>query len=193
MKFSRLIKKYFKSTEELVSMFLGLVIVVVVVGLIYNYIQKGKGNTAVPGISDINISEEDFITKDGTVVDGKDVYVVEKNDSLWKIAVERYNDGFAWTEIAKINNLKNASLLEAGQKIVLPKIEKKEIVVDTNKETTISTTEYKVLKNDSLWKIAVRTYGDGYQWTKIWQENKSKLNNPNNLEIGMILNLPSLK
>ena len=125
MKFSRLIKKYFKSTEELVSMFLGLVIVVVVVGLIYNYIQKGKGNTAVPGISDISISEEDFITKDGTVIDGKDVYVVEKNDSLWK--------------------------------------------------------------------IAVRTYGDGYQWTKIWQENKSKLNNPNNLEIGMILNLPSLK
>lgn len=193
MKFSRLIKKYFKSTEELVSMFLGLVIVVVVVGLIYNYIQKGKGNTTVPGISDINISEEDFITKDGTVVDGKDVYVVAKNDSLWKIAVEKYNDGFAWTEIAKINNLKNASLLEAGQKIVLPKIEKKEIIVDTNKETTISTAEYKVLKNDSLWKIAVRTYGDGYQWTKIWQENKSKLNNPNNLEIGMVLTLPSLK
>ena len=28
---------------------------------------------------------------------------------------------------------------------------------------------------------------------KIWQENKSKLNNPNNLEIGMVLTLPSLK
>ncbi|MPN57839.1 hypothetical protein SDC9_205535 [bioreactor metagenome] len=53
--------------------------------------------------------------------------------------------------------------------------------------------EYKVVKGDSLWKIAVKVYGDGYQWTKIWQANKLKINNPNELEIGMMLTMPSLK
>ena len=40
MKFSDIRKKYFKSTEEIVSMFLGLIIVVVVGGLIFSYFQK---------------------------------------------------------------------------------------------------------------------------------------------------------
>jgi len=44
MNLKRLKRKYFKSTEEIVSMFLGLVIVVVVVGLIFNFFQRKKGN-----------------------------------------------------------------------------------------------------------------------------------------------------
>ena len=193
MNFSRKIKKYFKSTEEIVSMFLGLVIVVVVVGLIFNFIQKRKGSVTIPGVSDISITKEDFINNQNNenLVDGE--YLVVKNDNLWTIAVEKYNDGFVWTEIAKINNLKNPSQLEIGQKLVLPKIEKKEIIVGNKIETTITTGDYKVERNDSLWKIAVRAYGDGYQWTKIWQENKSKLINPDKLEIGMMLTIPSLK
>jgi len=192
MKFSRLIKKYFKSTEEIVSMFLGLVIVVVVVGLLFNFIQKRKGNITVPGLSDIKISEEDFVDEvKPEIVEGS--YVVVKNDSLWKIAQEKYNNGFAWTEIAKINNINKPYQLEIGQKLVLPKIEKKEIVAVEEKGATIAIGEYKVLKNDSLWKIAVRAYGDGYQWTKIWQANRLKLNSPDKLEIGMMLTIPSLK
>jgi nucleoid-associated protein YgaU len=50
--------------------------------------------------------------------------------------------------------------------------------------------EYKVVRGDSLWKIAVRAYGDGYQWTKIWEKNKSKIPNPNGLEIGMMVSIP---
>ena len=193
MKLSKLIKKYFKSTEEVVSMFLGLVIVVVVIGLIFNFIQKRKGIITIPGVSDISITEQDFINQENGSVNGG-TYEVVANDSLWKIALSKYNDGFVWTEIAKINNLDKPYYLEVGQKLVLPKIDKKEIIVaNENKDTTIATGEYKVVKNDSLWNIALRAYGDGYQWTKIWQENKSKLIDPNELEIGMTLIVPSLK
>ena len=193
MDLPKLVKKYFKSTEEVVSMFLGLVIVIVVTGMIFNFMQKRKGSVTIPGVSDISITKEDFINQEKKNVEGNS-YVVAKNDNLWKIAVNKYNDGFAWTEIAKANNLNKPHQIEVGQKLILPKIDKKEvIVVGKSEETTIIAGEYKVVKNDSLWKIAVRAYGDGYQWIKIWQENKSKLIDPNKLEIGMTLTIPSLK
>jgi len=191
MNFAEIKKKYFKSTEEVVSMFLGLVIVIVVGSLIFNYFQKSKGVVDIPGTSDITLSDE---AEDEITAAGEKIYQVVKGDSLWKIAEREYNDGYAWTKIATANNLKNASVLTVGQKLVLPKIEQKVVIAGTDSsELTISQgSEYKVVKSDSLWKIAVRAYGDGYQWTKIWQENKSKLLNPNGLEIGMILNIPRL-
>jgi nucleoid-associated protein YgaU len=193
MKLSKFIKKYFKSSEEVVSMFLGLVIVIVVVGLIFNFFQKRKGNINVPGVSDIKITEEDLKNNVDTKQDN-DLYVVVVGDSLWKIAQNKYNNGYAWTEIAKANNLTNPYSLEVGQNLVLPKnIEKKDVITTNLQANTIATGEYKVVKNDNLWTIAVRSYGDGYQWTKIWQENHSKLSDPNRLEIGMLLTIPNLK
>ena len=110
-------------------------------------------------------------------------------DSLWKIAEKKYNNGYAWTEIAKANNIKNPSVIEVGQKIVLPEVEVTEkIEVDK----ILVGSEYKVVRGDSLWKIAVRAYGDGYQWVKIWEENKSKIYNPNGLEIGMMISIPQI-
>ena len=49
---------FFKSKEDVISMFLGLVVVVAVVGFLVNYIGKRKGNIDIPGVSnDIKISE----------------------------------------------------------------------------------------------------------------------------------------
>jgi len=192
MNFAEIKKKYFKSTEEVVSMFLGLVIVVVVGGLIFNYFQKSKGTIDIPGSnSEITLTD----SSEKLTVNGEKIYKVEKGDSLWKIAEAEYNDGYSWTKIAEANNLENPSVLVAGQELVLPKLEVKETIakVTDEVETTIAVgNEYKVVKNDNLWTIAVRAYGDGYQWTKIWQENRSKLNTPDGLEIGMMLTIPNL-
>ena len=191
MNFSELRKKYFKSTEEVVSMFLGLVIVLVVGGLIFNYFQKNKGVVNIPGSSDISLNDNSQIISEKGVV----YYEVVKGDNLWKIAQNKYNNGYAWSDIAKANNLKNPSSIEVGQKLVLPKIESKEIISQSQgikPAETIQSGEYKVVRNDSLWKIALKTYGDGYQWLKIWQANKTKLVSPDKLEIGMVLVLPKL-
>jgi len=181
-------KKYIKSSEELVSMLLGLAIVIVVVSLIFNFFQRKKGTVEIPGSTDIVLSDEAMREKQNK----EGFYVVEKGDSLWKIAEKKYNDGYAWTKIAKENDLKNVSVLHVGQKLKIPVIEAKitATVIETNNK--IDQGEYKVVKGDSLWKIAVRTYGDGYKWVDIYQENKAKLNNPGLLEIGMIINLPKL-
>ena len=67
------------------------------------------------------------------------------------------------------------------------------IVSKVAEDKHIDNGEYKVVRGDNLWKIAVKTYGDGYQWTKIWQANKSVIRNQNLLEIGMTIKLPNLQ
>jgi nucleoid-associated protein YgaU len=179
-------KKYIKSSEELVSMLLGLAIVVVVVSLIFNFVQRKKGTVEIPGSTNINLSDESIKQN------AENFYIVEKGDSLWKIAEKKYNDGYAWAKIAKENNLKNASIIYVGQKLKMPVIEST-ITASINQTTNkIDQGEYKVVRNDNLWKIAVRAYGDGYKWTNIYQENKVVINNPDLLEIGMIIKIPKL-
>ncbi len=173
-----------KSSEEIVSMFLGLVIVAVVVGLIFNFFQKRRGTVSLSGVSDQNNIE---VSIDDTVkVDQSSRYEVNSGDSLWKIAESKLGDGHRWTEIAKLNNLKNPGMLEKGQKLVLPLIEK----IDNNMASKIEGSNYKVTLGDSLWKISVRAYGDGFQWVKVWQQNQKILTSPDMLEVGMNLEIP---
>lgn len=54
---------------------------------------------------------------------------------------------------------------------------------------TAAATVYKVVSGDSLWKIAVATYGDGMLWTKIAEANALK--NPNIIGVGKELQLPA--
>lgn len=105
----------FRSKDDIISMFFGLLVVGLVAYFLINFIEKRKGNINIPGVS----NELELEIKD------KDKISPEKN--------------------------------------------------------------VEVARNDNLWKIAVREYGDGYKWTKIWQDNRSKLNSPDKLEIGMML------
>jgi nucleoid-associated protein YgaU len=165
------------SREEIISMFLGLAVVVIVALFLINFIQRRKGTISLPGIS--TNQEEEKIREE--LNSGN--YVVEKNDSLWNIAQKKYGDGYKWTVIAKENELNNPGLLEVGQTLKLPKIE------STIVEKEEVTTEYTVKKGDSLWKISVANLADGYQWPKVWELNKDKIRDPNELEIGMVIKL----
>ncbi|MFA6007639.1 MAG: LysM peptidoglycan-binding domain-containing protein [Candidatus Shapirobacteria bacterium] len=180
-------EKVFRNKEDIISMFLGLVVVVVLALILVNFIEKRKGNVEVPGISDqLKIEETKNLGNNENNVGN---VVVQKNDSLWKIAVKTYNDGYKWTEIAKANNLKNPGILYVGQKLVLPRIEKTVATTEIEENITVvnQNSEYTVVRGDSLWKIAIKVYGDGYKWTEIWQSNRNKLNSPDKLEIGMKL------
>ena len=188
----------FSSSEELISMFLGLVIVIVIAGLLFSFFQKRKGVTSVPGVTVTQNNENK--TDDSETMK----YIVKKGDNLWKIAVVAYGDGYKWTEIAKENKLTNPGIIEKDQKLILPKIEGKEVsvVIDATDKTEIvgkgeintvtEQKEYTVVKGDNLWKICVVNYKDGYKWTKVWEANKKIILNPSKLEIGMKLVLPML-
>lgn len=175
-------KSFFKSKDDVVSMFLGLAVVVAVGGFMVNFIEKRKGNIDIPGVKNDLKIEELAQSKEGNLA--ADEVKVVVNDSLWKIAEREYGDGFKWVEIARLNNIEDPNKIEKGQILKLPQIEKV-VAKDEEKEDR----DYKVVWGDSLWKIAMREYGDGYQWTKIWTDNKDKLNSPDQLEIGMALRL----
>jgi len=184
-------KKYFKSSEEFVSMLLGLAIMVVIVSLIFNFIQRKKGTVEIPGANDITLSEEAIKQKQ----EEENSYTVVKGDNLWKIAEKKYNDGYAWSKIAKANNLKNASVLYVGQKLKMPAVETS--ITSAPKTDQVAQkidqgSDYKVVRNDNLWKIAVSAYGDGYKWVNIWKENKAIIPHAGLLEIGMTIKIPKL-
>ena len=166
-----------KVSEDTVSMFLGLAVVVVVIGLMVNFVQRGKGNISVPGLSSptegLASNAEESAEKTG-------FYKVVSGDSLWKIAEKKLGDGEKWVELAKINDLKNPGIIFSGQELKLPEVKQVE-----NKGG-----EYVVVKGDYLWKIALNEYGDGFGWTKIWEANRAMIRNPDLIEVGMRLAIP---
>lgn len=64
-----------------------------------------------------------------TIADGSQIgsddefYVIQKGDTLWKIAEKAYGNGAKYTRIVEVNRevIKNADLIFPGQKIRIPK------------------------------------------------------------------------
>lgn len=176
-------KKYDNDSrrEEVISMFVGLGVVILVVLIIITLISRFKGNISVPGIS-IEKKTENItpaIDDEKNTSDKKE-YIVLKGDNLWNISEKYFNDGFRWQEIAKANNIKNPNILIVGQKLVIPTIEN---------EIKEVPSEHKVVAGDTLWDIAVLYFNDGYQWQKLYRFNRDRLNSPDKLEIGMMVKL----
>ena len=111
------------------------------------------------------------------------------------IAQKNYGSGYNAVDIAKVNKLKNPNIIEIGMKLILPEVKANTpttgIIAEAQTgKVTISEKEYKIKVGDTLWNIAVRAYGDGYQWMKIAQANK--LTNPDVIHKDNILSLPRL-
>ena len=51
---------------------------------------------------------------------GGTIYVVQRGDTLYKIAREHYGDGKAWQKIAAANPSLNGTMIKPGQKLTLP-------------------------------------------------------------------------
>ena len=178
------ILKVIKLNESTISMVLGLAVVIIVGTLIVKYLKTDRGTIPQELLSGTNSVEVSTKT-----------HKVAKNETLWGIAVKYYGDGFKWVDIATENKLINASIIETDQELVIPNIEVEKSNESITKispkvdiENPITTATYETVKGDSLWKIAVRAYGDGYKWVEIARENK--ISNPNVIYSGNILVLP---
>lgn len=61
----------------------------------------------------------------------------------------------------------------------------------TNSPEPKQETTYTVKSGDCLWNIAKYYYGDGSKYTKIYEANKDKIQNPNLIYVGQNLVIPS--
>jgi outer membrane protein OmpA-like peptidoglycan-associated protein len=67
--------------------------------------------------------------------------------------------------------------------------------VSEEKETVesgvkVSTREYTIQPNDSLWKIAAKEMGNGNRWQYLYELNKDRIKNPNKLKKGTVIIIP---
>lgn len=195
--------KSIRSNESFISTLLGVAVVITVGSLLFNYF-KSKPSPQLPqndvDISDIKTENLDQLNING-VTSSSNVYEVQAGETLWLISEKYFKSGYNWVDIAAANKLRNGNLIEKGQKLVIPDVTPKKQTVMDGKEIKVEIaaaetkvqpeSEYVVKSNDSLWKIAVNVYGDGYQWVKIYQSNKAKIGrNPNLLISGTKLSLP---
>jgi len=192
--------KTIKLNESMLSMFFGLVTVVLVGVLVFRMYQNNK-----PTINGEAVNTEVAIEKVGDVdvMKGEDgikypaklaeTYTVVKGDNLWKVAESQYGSGYNWVDIAKENKLVNPGIITEGQVLKLPKVAVKEVIKpavasSTTTMPSISGDSYTVVKGDNLWNICVRAYSDGYKWTEVAKFNN--LTNPGYIEVGQVIKLP---
>lgn len=195
--------KTIKMNESILSMFFGVVTVVLVGILVFRIYNANKPaitqeaqETAAPTAKVGEVPVE--VKEDGKKypMELPEQYTVQAGDHLWNIALKMYGSGYNWVEIAKANNLKNPSLLAKGQVLKLPKVAVIEVKSGTTVEPVASSTAsitiqgdtYTVVKGDHLWGIAVRAYGDGYKWSDIAKANN--IARPSYIEVGQVLKLP---
>lgn len=77
--------------------------------------------------------------------------------------------------------------------VVKAKPEKKPVVQQKKKRETSSAPKvktYTVKSGDCLWNIAKKYYGNGAQYTKIYNVNKGKIKSPNLIYPGQVLTIP---
>ena len=167
--------------ESYISITLGFLVVLVAGILTYNYFVKNQ----------IQKTQEEQKKAEEQQPAGLPVlpttYTTQEGDTLWEIALKHYNSGYNWVTLAEANNLTSPDYLEVGQKLTIPIAE----VIKPPGEilsTQAPPKKYTVVKDDSLWKIAEREYGTGYNWTRIVEYNN--LANPDLIYPGNVLMLP---
>jgi len=205
------ILKYLKMNEDTISTLMGGVVIIVIAGLIFNYFRTSNLKTwqgillneDQPATTDIAPENNNLPISDKLIA----TYKVNKGDDLWHISEKYYKSGYNYVDIMKENNIGKNGVITPGMELKIPKVEPKKItVIEVKKDITISDTgdvvplsatiepgQYITQKGDSYWKLAVRAYGDGYKWTKIYWANKEVFTNPDLIFSGVKITIPKLE
>jgi len=182
--------KVVKSAESTISIFLGVLVVVVIGVLLFRYFRNFSLSKKVENVGIENISTEESSEKFNSELPTK--YVVVAGDSLWKISEKYFGYGYNWVDISAENKLRNPGILLVGQELTIPNVPvKKPLLAENVKQKVanpITGSKYTVVKVDNLWNISVRAYQDGFKWVEIAKANN--IANPNIIHVGNILSLP---
>ena len=171
------LKKSLNSPDSYVSLALGFAVVLVVGMIAFNYF-KTKTQPA---------AETSSQTEQTSPVPLPAKHTVKAGETLWSISETYYKSGYNWVDLQTANNLVNPDRVEVGQELTVPDV--KPILPEGSVSSVMTETkQYTVVTGDSLWKIAVSQYQNGYRWGEIARANN--LANPDVIFVGTILTLP---
>lgn len=140
-------------------------------------------------------------------------YKVKEGDSLSQIAANYTGDGNRWTELAQANNILNPNQIVPSQELKIPanfiKVQEPTTAQApsptqapaeltpapaTGGAEPRTSTEHTVTKGETLWSIAERYYGNGFDWYIIRDANSGKIQTLSSgkpgIEIGIKLTIP---
>ena len=109
------------------------------------------------------------------MVDSFLIYTCDEGDTFEKLAVRYYGEA-SLAEVLRKNN-EGMARLGAGDELLVPV---------THERGDI----HVVAKNESLWAIADRYYGDGSRWPELITANTDRISDPMDLRAGMELRIP---
>lgn len=139
-------------------------------------------------------------------------YTIQKNDNLWRIAVDYYGDGNKYMDIYNANKdvLASPTSIAVGTNIVLADVlnangtatQGQGVVTATVNPTiqtpaTVTTTvtpsqdTYVVQKGDTLGEIATRFLGSSIKYKELYEYNKDILGSANRIYVGQVIKLTS--
>ena len=151
----------------------------------------------------------------GTTADTGDYYVVQPQDNFWTISRKKYGTSRYFQALAEVNKsrIPDPSRMRPGMKVSTPPAELLEerygqfmppgtrVQVTAAEETAKTapsgfvvnpdgTAKYITSEHDTLSSIAARHLGRSSRWIQIYEMNRDKLPNPNQLKVGTELVLP---
>jgi nucleoid-associated protein YgaU len=213
--------KFFKMNEDSISTLMGVVVIVIIAGLIFNYFKSANLKTWQGMLLEQQAPSTTTETKteDKQAENNLEIYKVVKGDDLWHISEKFFKSGYNYVDIMKENNIGGEGVITAGMELIIPKVEAKKLtIVEIKKDilvkggnfeatktddsskvlaattgTTLETGNYTTKKGDTLWNISVRAYGDGFKWTKIYWENRKVIGNPDVIFADVKITIPVLK
>lgn len=108
-------------------------------------------------------------------------YVVQKGDTLAKIAQKVYGNASKWTEIASFTGIANPKLIYPGDVVYYQLSESTQAFASAYE--SMPRAEVQVQTGDTLSTIAGRVLGDSTLWKLIWRQNDN-IDNPDKLVAG---------
>lgn len=134
----------------------------------------------------IRLKAGDTVTLTGLGINLSGNYFVKSITRQFSTSGYAHSAVLIKTDFGKSLKTTTKALSALNQTTIEPKKET-QTAVGTPSENTRT---YTVLSSDTLWSIAVKFYGSGKEYTKIYEANKDKIKNPNIIQPGWVITIP---
>jgi nucleoid-associated protein YgaU len=155
---------------------------------------KNLGNNIFSDDDDVDIASQKLqahVEEDNPGIDDLQISV---EDSVATISGEAESTSAYEKAVLMAGNALGVETVQAGElSVVDPVPIEGDEVVEYAEETIEPLPEvsyYEIQKGDSLWKIAAKFYGDGTKHTKLFEENRVVIKDPDKIFPGQKIRIP---